>query len=149
MDASKCSIAPDSPNTSHRKRFMSLKTSLPDREKQLYPSIREIIQGKSKDDHHGPIINLKNIDILFENFVNKDMKKIKSKNEQEERRYSSLHRQNTNSKPQTAYMKTRKEKINVERSFTRSEESSKQVIGTMANFYETKHSKKHIYDEMV
>ena len=46
-----------------------------------------------------------------------------------------MNRQNTNSKPQTAYMKTRKEKVNVERSFTRSEESSKQVIKTMATFY--------------
>ena len=60
---------------------MSLKTSLPEKEKNAYPSIREIIQGKSKEDHHGPIINLKNIDTLYENFLNKNMKKMKLKNE--------------------------------------------------------------------
>ena len=60
---------------------MSLKTSLPEREKFVYPSIREIIQGKVNDDHHKPVINLKNIDVMLESFLNKNFKKMKIKNE--------------------------------------------------------------------
>ena len=82
---------------------------------------------------------------MFQSFLNQNIKKPKGRNE-EEKRYS-VNRQN--SKPQTSYMQNRKEKANVERSFTRSEESSKQVINTMANFYQTKHEKKHVYDQMV
>lgn len=150
QDTSSSFITQESPH-GYRKRFMSLKTSLPDRDKYVYPSIREMIQGKSKEDYSGPIINLKNIDALFESFINKNFgKKLRPKNEHEDKRYALMRQNSGNySKPQTSQMNSRKEKANVERSFTRSEESSKQVISTMANFYETKHSKKSIYDEMV
>lgn len=39
-------------------------------------------------------------------------------------------------------------KSNVERSFTRSEESSKNMIDTMSSFYETKKEKKKVFDKM-
>lgn len=63
-----------------RKRFMSLKTSLPDKEKFVYTSVREMIQGRTNEDKKGPVINIKNIDTIFDNFLNKSIKKTKFKN---------------------------------------------------------------------
>lgn len=58
---------------------MSLKTSLPEKEKFVYPSLREIMQGKIKEKYKGPVIDIKNIENTLDNYLNQSIKKMRIK----------------------------------------------------------------------
>lgn len=47
-------------NNKH-KRFMSLKTSLPEKEKNNYQSVREIVQGKNRDQNNKKVMDIKHL----------------------------------------------------------------------------------------
>lgn len=108
------------------------------------------MQGKLKENTTGPLIDIKSIENKLDEYLNEAIKKTRVKIERDIEPRHSIVSSPIKLKGQTINKTFERKNIksNVERSFTRSEESSKNMIDTMSSFYETKKEKKKVFDKM-
>jgi hypothetical protein len=133
------------------KRFLSLRTGQPQKERFVFQSLREIIQGRLHEESRGSTIDIKNLENTIDSYVSQCMRYVRPSRETERKASmagspvklkfaASASRRLPGARPRSH--------SNVERSFSRSEETSKRMIDTMSSFYETKHEKKRSFDRM-